>query len=240
MATDGPYQTGGHPAGRSLGWRDIALDVRPVPAQNLSAHKALRGCRHMHTRDFFINAVRMISLDGSTNLPTALAYSPSGDLLFGASALNAPRNNFDVHLDFKVEVGTIEPGTLLPRDNAHPLRLANDFLHEVLKQTRDWLALNDLDQGTSVLLAEPLAMQTGLVGADWLTNYRNNLKRILAGRGFTDIDFLPEPFAVFQYYRYGIRHPAVAEGGKKQALVIDVGGGTCDICVIETTRVRRH
>ena len=41
---------------------------------------------------------------------------------------------------------------------------------------------------------------------------------------------------MFQYYRYGIRHPRVAERTSHNALVIDFGGGTFDVCVISTTR----
>jgi hypothetical protein len=52
---------------------------------------------------------------------------------------------------------------------------------------------------------------------------------------FAQIDFMPEPFAVFQYYRYGVKHPLVAQKTKHVALVFDFGGGTFDASVIETT-----
>jgi len=54
---------------------------------------------------------------------------------------------------------------------------------------------------------------------------RNSLRRILTGK-FALVDFMPEPFAVFQYYRYGVRHPLVAEKRKHIALVVGFGGGT--------------
>lgn len=196
----------------------------------------------MQKTDFFINAVKMVEIDGGINVPTAVVYPTAGEPLIGAAALASGQERHDIHVDFKVELGTIEPGSSLPKDTHNPVRLTTDFLHQLLKHTKEWLTLNDIDptHSTSILLAEPLSMQTAMETAlappAWLSNYRNNLKRMLEGRGFTQVDFLPEPFAVFQYYRHGFRHPTVAEGGKKRVLVIDVGGGTCDVCVIETTK----
>src|SRR5262249_28070281 len=65
-------------------------------------------------------------------------------------------------------------------------------------------------------------------------NYRAALKRVLTGN-IAEVDFMPEPFAVFQYYRYGTRHALVAQKIKHVALVFDFGGGTFDASVIETT-----
>ena len=85
------------------------------------------------------------------------------------------------------------------------------------------------------MVAEPIAMgSTEDLKETWLTNYRAHLKRILQNH-FSEVDFLPEPFAVFQYYRYGVRHPLVAGKRKHIALVLDFGGGTFDVSIIETT-----
>lgn len=75
-----------------------------------------------------------------------------------------------------------------------------------------------------------------MVSEEWLSNYRRNLQRLLSSKGFQNIDFLPEPFAVFQYYRYGLKHPIVAQRARIDALMLDIGGGTCDVCIIETTK----
>src|SRR5262249_44940507 len=89
----------------------------------------------------------------------------------------------------------------------------------------------------AILLAEPLSMGGQLASEEWLSNYRRNIERILTGRpGLAKIDFLPEPFDVFQYYRHVRRHPLLTQRPKYNAVVIDVGGRTFNVCMIETTR----
>jgi len=76
-----------------------------------------------------------------------------------------------------------------------------------------------------------------LASDEWLSNYRRNVDRILKGRpGIAAVDFLPEPFAVFQYYRHGRRHPLLTDQTKYNAFVMDFGGGTFDVCIVETTK----
>ena len=196
----------------------------------------------MSKKEFFINTVRMIDVEGSTNIPTVLYYRPRASVLIGSSALAEAKNRYEINEDFKIDLGNIDPKSEPPKkfdtatgERVSARKLTHDFLHEVLKYVSEWLENNDVAKGTSILLAEPLVMQTELVGPDWLSNYRRNLERILDGK-FEKIDFLPEPFAVFQYYRYGLRHPLVAERTKHYALVMDFGGGTFDVCIIETTK----
>ena len=194
-------------------------------------------------KDFFINAVQMVDVEGSTNIPTALLYQPGNKLLVGSAAVSEGSPD-ELNEDFKVDLGNIDPGSKKPRTPfftatgtpKSAAELTADFLHEVVKYARTWMGGRGVTKATSVLLAEPVAQQDELLSGEWLSNYRNNLRRILIGKGFATIDFLPEPFAVFQYYRYGARHPLVAQRAKLNALVVDFGGGTCDVCIIETTK----
>jgi hypothetical protein len=39
-----------------------------------------------------------------------------------------------------------------------------------------------------------------LASEAWLANYRRSIRKALPTR-FVEVDFMPEPFAVFQYYR---------------------------------------
>ncbi len=202
----------------------------------------------MKTKEYLINQLPQVEVDGSKNIPTVLFYQASDKVLIGNAARDAANDSAALNFDFKVDLGHCDP-TSKPKgkfrtacgDWKSAVGLTGDFLREVLRHTSQWLHTNGIDRGTSVLLAEPLAMQTS---PDWLANYRRNLEDILKNRSFAgieniefaNVDFLPEPFAVYQYYRYGIRHPFVAERGKKQALVLDFGGGTLDVCIIETDK----
>jgi hypothetical protein len=187
----------------------------------------------------------MMEIDGNANIPTVLYYA-SNRVLVGSEAIAQASERHLVNEDFKIELGNYEPGSTKVRTrfptasgaSKTAAELTFDFFGQVIKSAESWLLSRDIPfgAGTSVLIAEPLVLETAMVSDEWLSNYRRNLQRILAGKGFETIDFLPEPFAVFQYYRYGLKHPIVAQRAKIRALVIDIGGGTCDVCIIETTR----
>ena len=44
----------------------------------------------MSTRDFFINTVRMIDIDGGTNIPTVLHYTHEGPPFFNEGLVVGP------------------------------------------------------------------------------------------------------------------------------------------------------
>lgn len=196
------------------------------------------------TREYFISDVNLVDIDGRRNIPTAVLYLPDGKQLVGPQAVaRAQKQSLPLNDEFKVNLGHYDPAA--PKRDKLPCgdgydrssaQLTADFIHHALANATNWLDSESLSRSPSVLLAEPLAMKSGVAEAGWLSNYRRTLERILKGKGFERIDFLPEPFAVFQYYRYGIKHPVVAEKTKHNALVLDFGGGTFDVCVVSTTR----
>jgi molecular chaperone DnaK (HSP70) len=190
----------------------------------------------------FIQSVRLASIDESEVIPTTLYYE-QGKPFIGREAREKCLSPELLIEDFKVELGRIDPDNPVKRSSfadSSPRRtalgLAKDYFDEALKKLATSLAFQGLVAPTKILIAEPLS----LAGSDkateaWLSNYRRSIRKVLSGR-FKEIDFLPEPFAVYQYYRYGCRHPIVAEKRKHIALVLDFGGGTFDVSVVESAK----
>ena len=188
----------------------------------------------------------MVEIEGGWNIPTALLYEPGGKVLIGSAALSEDAKL--VNEDFKIDLGRYAPGvqgkrrfkTAAAFEKSGP-ELANDFLIEVLTEAKQWLISRGITACQNIVVAEPLSMHTEDLSPEWLANYRATLRRIIEGKTIFStsglkVRFIPEPFAAFQYYRHGIRHPLVAQATQINALVIDFGGGTCDVCIIETTR----
>jgi hypothetical protein len=195
-------------------------------------------------KELFINSISMVDFDDSYNIPTVLLYQKGGGPLIGTQALSSATSRLDLNEDFKVDLGFIEPGSsnykrdfvTFTGERKSAAGLCADFFNSLFIRVRDWLASNALDPKVSVLIAEPLALQGELATPEWLSNYRNNLRRILGGEKYRAIDFMPEPFAVFQYYRHGLKHPMLSGRHKRNVLILDFGGGTFDVCIIETTK----
>lgn len=192
-------------------------------------------------KSFFINAVRMVQFPGGESIPTAIRYREGGASI-GLDALNGSAQDV-VNEDFKIGLGRIKPGQSAytrarfacgdgARRSAH--ELTSDFLGQICRTTSDYLVARRMEPSRHVLVSEPLSFHAD-ENLDWLESYRGNLRRIL-GAKFRDVEFLPEPFAVYQYYRYGVRHSLVAQDRKHCALVIDFGGGTFDVSVVETSQ----
>lgn len=189
------------------------------------------------SKELFINSVRQVRVQGHTVIPTVVLYKDR-NCLVGLDAIENCDRPVDLREDFKVEIGNDEPIRLAQQrvgSGRSTLGIAKDFIDAIVDQALSAIERQGLQRPSRILIAEPLSLAQDRVAHDeWLRNYRNSIRRILAGK-FAEIDFMPEPFAVFQYYRYGVRHALVAQRQKHVALVFDFGGGTFDASVIETT-----
>ena len=190
-------------------------------------------------QELFINSVRTVPIEGLSVAPTAVRYHQNG-FSVGHAAYEDETEGVLVN-DFKLGLGNGEYSQLQKRTvttfgdgKRSVVGVTQDFVTTTLKRVTQWSEQNGLAAPSHILVAEPLALEGAAVaGKSWLANYRSNIRRIL--HNFEKVDFLPEPFAVFQYYRYGLRHPLIAAQQKHVALVLDFGGGTFDVSIIETT-----
>jgi molecular chaperone DnaK (HSP70) len=193
-------------------------------------------------KSLLINSIKLVEVDGKTNIPTVICYENDRPSI-GYDALSKGDSSDYLIENFKLELGNQDPSVKNRKEfstgkfsskSAHAL--TNDFMDLILKKAENWIETVGCKKAVRILVAEPIAMdEKETVKANWLTNYRAHIRRILeSSTKFESVDFLPEPFAVFQYYRYGVRHHLVAQKQKHVALVLDFGGGTFDVSVIET------
>ncbi|MBI5579945.1 MAG: Fic family protein [Deltaproteobacteria bacterium] len=94
-----------------------------------------------------------------------------------------------------------------------------NFLKELVK---------NIELPEQILFGEP-----SIRDKTWRENFRKHLREVFKEiNPKSQIQFFPEPFAVFQYYR----NTYLQKSNKSElVLIIDIGGGTFNTCIIKTT-----
>jgi molecular chaperone DnaK (HSP70) len=199
----------------------------------------------MSEPDLVINSVAMIDFEGATSNPSVVLYRKNTRTLIGweAQAEITKEPGLFLNRDFKLALGEIKRRSTAPREKfpcsdgqtRSAPGIAADYLYQIVEKIRRWIQSRGPADSINVLVAEPLSLSQDVAPPEWLSNYRQNLQNILKGTpGIKTVDFLPEPFAVFQFYKHARRHPAIAS--TKHHALVNFGGGTCDVCIIETTK----
>lgn len=75
---------------------------------------------------------------------------------------------------------------------------------------------------------------TSAEGKRWRENYKRRVGQALQAVGHQKPKFWPEPFAVFQYLKNLGKIRDI--GAHQNVLIVDVGGGTTNVCLIQTTK----
>ena len=196
------------------------------------------------SQTLWVTTIRPREIDGETSMPTAIRYSDDGTILIGDRALDIPNDKRTLNLEFKINLGDVTPGVVAGRTKFDTgsgkktaYEICNNFVSAFLSGIeRELQSISQCKPKipAKIMVAEPLSFQDDDHSKQWLANYRSNFRRILSR--YEEVDFLPEPFAVYQYYRYGLRVPRLLDRSKQIALILDFGGGTFDACVIESTK----
>lgn len=190
-------------------------------------------------KTIWVTGVQPVEVNGNRYIPTTLIYEKDGTIKFGVDTSQI--NLGIINNNFKIDLGDISPGAksrkLSPTEYGEEksaYEFSKDFFELALSDTeKDLPRDSDYKISAKIIVAEPLNFQLQDNYKTWVQNYRGNIRRIL--HRYEEVEFLPEPFAVYQYYRYGQRIPHLQEKSKHIALVLDFGGGTFDACIIEST-----
>lgn len=190
------------------------------------------------------NSYEKVLINENHNIPT-LVYHDKQKTLVGHEALNNIKNLELINSNFKIDIGKYDSKNFSKDFKIHQtadgvkvsaLKLANLFFDSILKRAENFLKDNFSTYPKSVIIAEPLVLQQNNdIDNKWLSLYRKNIKMYFEKNKFENISFLPEPFAVFQYYKYCKKFEPLNKGEQILVLVIDFGGGTFDTCLIETS-----
>lgn len=156
-------------------------------------------------KEFLINSIRQVRIGEHFVVPTVVLYKDK-KCMVGFEAIDACDEHSSLKEDFKVEIGQADPSKLAQRRltdgferQRTVLGIAQDFIDITIKQALAMVERHGFSKPTHILIAEPLAIaQLKSAQDDWLKNYRASIRKIL-GMTFEEVDFLPEPFAVFQY-----------------------------------------
>ena len=198
---------------------------------------------------FHFNSYEKVLINDNYNVPTVV-YHDGKNTHIGYEALNLSSDQLKINRNFKIDIGKYDSKnfsinykihTTADNSSVTAIKLFDLFMSKLINSCEESILQNGNNLPKSVTIAEPLSLQASEMDnsevdeAEWLKFYRRNIRRYFELKGFENINFLPEPFAVFQYYKYCKKFEALNVNDKLVVMVIDFGGGTFDTCIIETT-----
>ena len=198
-------------------------------------------------KTLWITSIQPYKFEGESYISTSILFDIKDAIKIGNSA-SRDAHSRSVNTNFKLNLGEHSPGSTQGKqwpcnddEERTAYELSKIFIDKLLEPLEKEIKASEATSfkiPAKILVAEPLnfsiSKKEDRYSKTWMQNYRENIRRIL--NRYEEVEFLPEPFAVYQYYRYGQRIPSLQDKSKHIALVLDFGGGTFDACVIKSTK----
>lgn len=198
-------------------------------------------------KTLWITSIQPYKIEGDSYISTSILFDAKEKTKIG-NAASREAHLKSVNTNFKLNLGEHSPGMRHGKqwpchdgEDRTAYELSKIFIDKILEPLEEEIKTANLASykiPAKILVAEPLnfsiSKKEDRYSKTWMQNYRENIRRILSR--YEEVEFLPEPFAVYQYYRYGQRIPSLQDKSKHIALVLDFGGGTFDACVIKSTK----
>ena len=173
-------------------------------------------------------------------LPTAIAVpAEKGETLIGGDATDVEESSFLRMRNWKMLLGkskaelqaelatNTDLSKLLSKMSLE--ELATEYFQKMLQETIE--DQPEIASRPQVIMGIPPAASD--VQLRWRSNYKKQIESIFQKMGYPKPKFFPEPFAVFQYHW---NNGEIEDNGKQQnVFIVDIGGGTTDVCLIQTT-----
>lgn len=171
------------------------------------------------------NTASLIKLeDSSSTIPSAIFYEDEdNETVFGRKALSYYREDYSGRLlrSLKSVLGTslMNEKTRVRQSNKLFTDIIYDFIHHI-KDKAEYIEQTEL---TDVILGRPINFVDNDESKNTLA--QNKLEEIAKKAGFKNIEFQFEPIAASLKYEQSLSN-------EELVLIIDIGGGTTDISVI--------
>ena len=180
---------------------------------------------------------------GGRDIPSVIAVPRKTDspILFGKAAASADPDDFHHLYNWKLLLGKtlaeIEGEATHNRALARAMEITTlqeliaGFLQSTLALTATGPSEIEVDALQLIVGIPPL---TATESSRWRETYKRRIEQALVQFGLRKPRFWPEPFAIFQYLK---NLGSVPDTGTHQnVLIVDVGGGTTNVCLIQTTK----
>lgn len=171
----------------------------------------------------------------------AIPKHPNKSIAYGEEAVEADSNLYDKLYNWKLLLGytvaELQDEASRNRALASCLDVAkvDDVAAEFFRSSLSIAVTNSADINPADLqLIVGIPPTTSPEAKRWREIYKRRVGQALQAVGFRKPKFWPEPFAVFQYLKNLGEIRDI--GSHQNVLVVDVGGGTTNVCLIQTTR----